>query len=159
MSLNITKNFTTNETIVELVKKASNGKIYFTIDVLFICLSSSVLIGVQITGNTSVLLIIKRTQSLQTAPNYLLANLAAADVTSLLFCSFSIIPIIKVPPEGAVGNVLCMFFVGFNIPLTAKVVSVLTLVFLAIEHSNAVVRPLRMLQLTRLLVHGWRSLP
>ena len=159
MPLNITGNSTTNETIVELVKKASNGKLYFTIDRQFICLSSSVLIGVGITGNTSLLLIIKRTQSLQTAQNYLLANLAAADVTSLLFCSFSIIPMIKVLPEGTVGNVLCMFFVGFNIPLTAKVVSVLTLAILAIEHSNAVVRALRMLQLTRLLVHGWRPLP
>ena len=121
--------------------------------------TTSVLIGVGITGNTSVLLIIKRTQSLQTTQNYLLANLAAADVTSLLFCSFSIIPMIKVLPEEAVGNVLCMFFVGFNIPLTAKVVSVLMLAILATEHSNAVVRPLRMLQLTRLLVHGWRPLP
>ena len=152
MSLHITGNSTTNETKVELVKKASNGKLYFTIDKLFICLSASVVIEVGIAGNISVLLIIKRTQSLQTAQNYLLANLAAADVTSLLFCSFSIIPMIKVLPGGAVGNVLCMFFVGFNVPLTATVVSVLTLTILAIERYNAVVRPLRMLQLAKEMV-------
>ena len=149
MSLNISGNSTTNGTVVELVKRASNGKLYFTIDKLFICLSVSVVIGVGIAGNTSVLFIIKRTQSLQTAQNYLLANLAAADVTSLLFCSFSLIPMVKVLPDGAVGTVLCMFFVGFNVPLTATVVSVLTLTILAIERYNAVVRPLRMLQLTK----------
>ena len=131
MSLNISRNSTTNGTIVELVKRVSNGELHFTIDKSFICLSVSVVIGVGITGNTSVLFIIKRTQSLQTAQNYLLANLAAADVTSLLFCSFSLIPMIKVLPDGAVGIVLCMFFVGFNIPLTVTVVSVLTLTILA----------------------------
>ena len=125
MSLNISGNSTTNETIVELVKKASSGKLYSTIDKLFICLSVSVAIGIGIAGNVSVLLIIKRTQSLQTAQNYLLANLAAADgVTSLLFCSFSLIPMITVLPVGAAGTVLCIFFVGFNVPLTATVVSV-----------------------------------
>ena len=45
MPLNITGNSRTNETILELVKKASNGKLYFTIDRLFICLSSSVLVS------------------------------------------------------------------------------------------------------------------
>ena len=148
MSLNISGNSTTNETIVELVKKASNGKLYFTIDKLFICLSVSVVIGIGIVGNVSVLLIIKRTPSLQTAQNYLLANLAAADVTSLLFCSFSLIPMIRVLPDGAVGTVLCIFFVGFNVPLTATVVSVFTLTILAIERYNAIARPLRMLQVT-----------
>ena len=147
--LNISGNSTTNETIVELVKNASDGKLYFTIDKLFICLLASVVIGVGIAGNISVLLIIKRTQSLQTAQNYLLANLAAADVTSLLFCSFSLIPMTNVLPDGTVGTVLCMFFVSFNVPLTATVVSVFTLTILAIERYNAVVRPLRMLQLTR----------
>ena len=152
MSLNISANSTTNETIVELVKKASNGKLYFTIDKLFICLSVSVVIGIGIVGNVSVLLIIKRTPSLQTAQNYLLANLAAADVTSLLFCSFSLIPMIRVLPDGAVGTVLCIFFVGFNVPLTATVVSVFTLTILAIERYNAIARPLRMLQVTREMV-------
>lgn len=149
MSLNISRNSTTNETITELVKESSKGKLYFTIDKLFICLSVLVVIGIGIAGNISVLLIIKRTQSLQTAQNYLLANLAAADVTSLLFCGFSLIPMVKVLPDGVVGTVLCMFFVGFNVPLTATVVSVFTLTILAIERYNAVARPLRMLQLTR----------
>ena len=135
--------------MVELVKKASNGKLCFTIDKLLICLSASAIIGVGIAGNISVLLIIKRAQSLQTTQNYLLASLAAAEVTSLLFCSFSLIPIIKVLPDGAIGTVVCMFIVGFNVPLTATVAPVLTLTILAIERYNAVVRPLRMLQLTR----------
>ena len=145
MSLNISGDSTSNETIAE----SPNRKLYFTIDNLFLCLSASVVIVVGIVGNISVLLIIKRTHSLQTAQNYLLANLAAADVTSLLFCSFTLVPLFKVLPDGAVGTVLCMFFVGFNVPVTATVVSVFTLTILAIERYNAVVRPLQKVQLTK----------
>lgn len=145
MSLNISGDSTSNETIVE----SPSRKLYFTIDKLFLCLSASVVIVVGIVGNISVLLIIKRTHSLQTAQNYLLANLAAADVTSLLFCSFTLVPLFKVLPDGVVGTVLCMLFVGFNVPVTATVVSVFTLTILAIERYNAVVRPLQKVQLTR----------
>ena len=46
--LNISGNSATNETIVELVKNASNGKLYFTIDKLLICLLASELESLEI---------------------------------------------------------------------------------------------------------------
>ncbi len=79
----------------------------------------------------------------------MLANLAAADITSLLFCCFSLIPLTTLLPDGIVGTVLCTFFVSYNVPLTTTVASVFTLTILAIERYNAVARPLKMLQLTR----------
>ena len=151
MSFNISRNSTTNETILELVKKASKGRQPFTIDSLFICLlvMGVIVVATGIAGNISVLLIVKRTQTLHTAQNYLLANLAAADITSLVFCCFSLIPLMTVLPDGVVGNVLCIFFVSFSVPLTSTVASVFTLTILAIERYNAVVRPMKMFQLTR----------
>ena len=80
---------------------------------------------------------------------FLLANLAAADITNLTFCALSVIPMVTVLPDGVVGTILCKFFVGFNVPITAIVASVFTLTLLAVERYNAVVRPLQMLQLTR----------
>ena len=99
-------------------------------------------------GNASVLIIIKRNRTFQTPQNFLLANLSAADITNLTFCAFSVIPMVTVLPDGVVGTVLCKFFAGFNVPITAIVASIFTLTVLAVERYNAVVR-LQMLQLTR----------
>ena len=82
------------------------------------------------------------------AQNYLLANLAAADITNLMFCALAVIPAITVQPDEVVGNILCKFFVRFNVPLTATVTSVFTLTVLAVERYNADVKPLQMLKLT-----------
>ncbi len=127
-----------NDTILESVKRASNGKQSFMNDSLFMCLLALGVIlvaGTGIAGNISVLLIIKRTQTLQNAQNYLLANLAAADITSLMFCCFSLIPLMTLLPDGVVGTVLCTFFVSYNVSLTATVASVFTLTILAIERG------------------------
>ncbi len=91
MPFNISMNSTTNETILDLAKRALKEKQYRTNNSLFFCLFivlGVLLVGTGIAENISVLLIIKRTQTLQTAQNYLLANLASADITSLLFCCF-----------------------------------------------------------------------
>ena len=56
---------------------------------------------------------------------------------------------ITVLPDGLVGSLLCKFFVGFNVPLTATVTSVFTLTVLAVERYNGVEKPLQMLKLTK----------
>ena len=84
-------------------------------------------------GNASVLIIIKRDRAFQTPQNYLLANLAAADITNLTFCAFSVMPMVTVLPDGLVGTILCKFFVGFNVPVTVIVASVFMLTVLAVE--------------------------
>ena len=88
---------------------------------------------------------LKRNRTFHTPQNFLLANLAVADIINLTFCAFSVIPMVTVLPDGVVGTVLCKFFVGFNVPITAIVASVFTLTVLAVERYNAVVRPLQVL--------------
>ena len=106
-----------------------------------------------IIGNASVLILfwfsVKRNRAFQTSQNYLLANLAAADITNLTFCAFSVMPMVTVLPDGLVRTILCKFFVGFNVPVTAIVASVFELTLLAVESYNAVVKRLQMFQLTR----------
>ena len=142
MSLNISYNSRTNDTTKELAKrwKMPDLSFYF----LGLTLVTSVIIG-----NASVLITIKRKGAFQTPQNYLLANLAAADITNLTFCAFSVMPMVTVLPDGLVGTILCKFFVGFNVPVTAIVASVFKLTLLAVERYNAVVKPLQMFQLTR----------
>ena len=142
MSLNISYNSGPNDTTKELAKrwKMPDLSFYF----LGLTLVTSVIIG-----NASVLITIKRNRAFQTPQNYLLANLAAADITNLTFCAFSVMPMVTVLPDGLVGTILCKFFVGFNVPVTAIVVSVFKLTLLAVERYNAVVKPLQMFQLTR----------
>ena len=148
MSLKLSNNSTTNETLEQLGKGAKKGHQTFTIDLPFICLFclGVIVLTSGIAGNASVLIIIKRNRTFQTAQNYLLANLAAADITSLLFCAFTIIPMLTVLPGGVPATILCKFFVGFNVPLTTTVTSVFTLTVLAVERYNAVVKPLQTLQ-------------
>ena len=151
MFLNISYNLTTSEIIKELAKRAKSGKSSFAVDFSSICLFclGVVILASGIAGNASVMIIIKKNRAFWTAQNYLLANLAVADITSLLFCSFSVVPMVTVLPDGVVGNILCKCFVSFNVPLTATVTSVFTLTVLAVERYNSVVKPLKMTQLTR----------
>ena len=126
MSLNISKNSARNDTTEELAKRWKMRDLSFYFLGLTVAASG-------IIGNASVLIIIKRNRAFQTPQNYLLANLAAADITNLTFCAFSVIPMVTVLPYGLVGTILCKFFVGFNVPVTAIVASLFTLTVLAVE--------------------------
>ena len=134
-----------------MINRPTRGDQSLTLDSQFLCwlVLGAVVLGAGIAGNVSVLLIIKKTQALHTAQNYLLANLAAADITSLLFWCFPLILFMTLLPDGVVGTLLCVFFVSYNVPLTSIVASVFTLAILSVERYNAVVRPMQMLQLTR----------
>lgn len=150
MYLNLSNNSIANYSD-EVAKTLKHGKLVLSIDVLVVCLFylGAIVPTLGIVGNSAVLIIIKRNRAFQTAQNYLLGSLAAADITNLLFCAFSVIPLVTVLPDGVIGTVLCRFFVGFNVPLTATVVSVFTLTVLAVERYHAIVKPMQMLQLTR----------
>ena len=108
MSLNISYNSTTNDTTEELAKRWKMRDLSFK---WFYFLGLTVVTS-GIIGNVSVLIIIKRNRAFQTPHNYLLANLAAADITNLTFCAFSVIPKVTVLPDGLVGTILCKFFVN-----------------------------------------------
>ena len=143
MSLNISNNFARNDTTEELAKRWKMRDLSF----YFLGIDRS-----RFRNHWKCFCFdnnqLKRNRTFHTPQIFLLANLAAADITNLTFCAFSVIPMVTVLPDGVVGTILCKFFVGFNVPITAIVASVFTLTVLAVERYNAVVR-LQMLQLTR----------
>ena len=90
MSLNISNHSATNDTIVELAINGKKETHSFASDmssIFLVCLLAIVLAS-GIVGNASVLVIMKKNRTFQSAQNYLLANLAAADISSLTFCGF-----------------------------------------------------------------------
>ena len=114
-----------------------------TIDIGFaIVYALFVLVGVL--GNSLVITVVRKNRSMRTTTNFLLVNLAAADIVTLLSCprtyAFVFYPI---HPTGIAGDVLCKFFSGNAVVSTAIVCSILTLTVLAIERYHALLKPMR----------------
>ena len=80
---------------------------------------------------------------MKTTTNYLLVNVAAADITTLLFTAMHLIPIKGPFPNGALGSFLCKFIRTNNITMVTLLVSTLTLTVLAADRYQAMVKPLK----------------
>ena len=112
-------------------------------DIVFATLYSlMVFFGVM--GNGIVITIVRKTPSMHTTTNYLLMNLAVADLLTLLLCPgvydfalnhFSI--------SSAMGNIVCKLFAGNAIVCTTFDASVLTLCVIAMERYVAIVKPFK----------------
>ena len=103
----------------------------------------SVLIATNLFGNTLVIMVVFKYRAMQSPMNYLLANLALAD---LLFGIF-IIPLRLLSqefshPEGWVGELLCKVITHGNVAWFCSAASVMTLVFIAWERYHAILHPL-----------------
>lgn len=97
-----------------------------------------------LSGNTLVLLIFKRTKSMRTTTNILIANLAFADFLTMLFGIPSmVLSSLKNHPGNTFGVLLCKFLTVGNIPSVCLAVSILTLTLMAYERYNAIVQPMR----------------
>ena len=99
-----------------------------------------VIIGVP--ANCIIITIVRKTPSMYTTTNYLLMNLAVADLTTLLLCpgmyDFSLN---KMNVHKTLGDFVCKVFVGNAIvPITMNV-GALTVCTLAIERYLALVKP------------------
>ncbi|KAL9956298.1 hypothetical protein ACROYT_G037760 [Oculina patagonica] len=81
---------------------------------------------------------------MQTTLNYLLVNLAVAD---MMFASSISIQYIIMPsiahPQGQTGLYLCKFFTDGTIAWVGGAVSILCLVYIAVERYFAIIHPLR----------------
>ncbi|KAL9957230.1 hypothetical protein ACROYT_G038841 [Oculina patagonica] len=103
----------------------------------------SILAVVDIVGNSLVCAIIKRNRDMRTPINYLLMNLALADIIYAVF----IIPRVyyQLPfahhPDGVIGTILCKLVTGGFISFAGSGFSVVTLVLITIERYNAVINP------------------
>ena len=95
-------------------------------------------------GNSLVILLIVRKRSSMTTPvNYLLLNLAAAD---LIFGVFMVPPFVLTNtfdhPQGVAGDILCKVLTTGNVGWVGAFSSVFSLVVVAFERYYAVMKPL-----------------
>ena len=104
----------------------------------------SILVLVSLVGNTLVILTVLINKPMQTTLNYLLVNLAAADMTFALFIGiqYVITPFVA-HHEGQVGQYLCIFATKGIIAWIGGAVSILCLVYIAVERYFGIVHPLR----------------
>lgn len=75
--------------------------------------------------------------------NYLLVNLAVADILFAAFIAPSVVLRLKLNhPDGVTGTMFCKFLTGGNVAWVGGIASVLTLLAIAIERFYAVMYPL-----------------
>ena len=103
---------------------------------------SSILILADVVGNSLVILIIIRNRSMKTPLNYLVLNLAAAD----LIAGVSLVPSLLLDvtttyPPGLTGEVLCRLFRSAYFGWVALCSSVFSLIFIAFDRYYAVMKP------------------
>ncbi|XP_078347138.1 QRFP-like peptide receptor [Oculina patagonica] len=102
----------------------------------------SLMITINFLGNALVIFVVLRNRRMQTPMNYLLTNLALAD---LLFALFFIPRRLLITefrhPTGWVGDFLCKTFTHANLSWMASVAAVITLLFIAWERYHAIIHP------------------
>ncbi|XP_031575007.1 QRFP-like peptide receptor [Actinia tenebrosa] len=104
----------------------------------------SILISIGVIGNFLVCLIIAYYRDMRSTMNYLLLNLAFADMLTVLFVSPQYIFIHSFThPQGTTGDYLCKFITGGNLSWIGGVASVFALVSIAFERYYAVTAPYR----------------
>lgn len=107
---------------------------------LTVCFSILLLAG--LVGNVLVCLVVLLNRSMQTPINYLLVNLAVADIITVTFTSPQYVFIHAFShPTGMTGDFLCKFITGGNISWIGGVASVFSLVAISFERFQAVTNP------------------
>ena len=102
------------------------------------------IIIVGIIGNSLVITVVKMFVNMRTTTNYLLVNVACADVATLLFTGMLNLIMKKTRPvtSKALLSVLCKFIYTNTVAIITLLVTALTLTVLAIERYHALVKPL-----------------
>ena len=111
-----------------------------------------VLVGIP--GNILFIMVVKRTRSMHTTTNFLLANIAVADVITLIFCIPGVILQFIDHPKGVLGSGLCKFVTMHHVAGVTLLVSGIKFTVIAIDRHNALLRPMEeKLRLRRKHVH------
>ena len=101
-----------------------------------------IIIVVGLIGNSFIVAVIIIFRRMRTTTNYLLVNVAVADITTLLSTAMHFIPIKGPFSDSALGSFLCKFVYTNNISMVMLLVTTLTLTLLAVERYHAMVKPL-----------------
>ena len=112
-------------------------------DIVFATLYSLIVLP-GVIGNGIVITIVRKTPSMHTTTNYLLLNLAVADLLTLLLCpGLYDYALTKAHLERLTGDLICKLFAGNAVvPITINV-AVLTVCTIAVERYLALVKPFR----------------
>ena len=112
-------------------------------DIVFATLYSfMVFFGV--VGNGIVITIVRKTPSMHTTTNYLLMNLAVADLLTLLLCpGVYDFALTHFRINSSMGDIVCKLFAGSAIVCITFDASVLTLCLIAVERYVAIVKPFK----------------
>ena len=95
-------------------------------------------------GNGLVITIVYKTRSMITTTNIILVNVAVADLISLVWCPIPlVINLLGHHAFGEAANYICKFFTGYAVTCVTVAVTYQSLVVLAIERYNAIVKPFR----------------
>ena len=95
-----------------------------------------------ICGNSLFITVVRRKRSMQTVINYMLINVAVADIISLAFCVPGITIRFFRHPRGILGTFICKFVTMHLIAGITLLVSGLTLTTISVERHNALLRPM-----------------
>ena len=101
-------------------------------------------------GNCIVVTAVRKKRVMRTTTNYLLANLAVADLNTLLWCLPGAAMKFVHNPGGAVGRQLCRFVSMHHVAGVSLFASGLLLTLLSVERYNALLHPMNVnLRLTK----------
>ena len=102
------------------------------------------IIIVGIFGNSLVITVVKMFQSMRTTTNFLLVNVAFADITTLLFTAMLNLIMRKnrSVSSKALESFLCKFIYSNTVAIITLLVTALTLTVMAIERYHALVKPM-----------------
>ena len=102
----------------------------------------SIIVFIGLVGNSLVIAIVCKTRSMFTPTNILLANVAAADIISLLWCPIPlVIGLSGTNIYGETADYICRFFTGYSVTCVTVPVTYLSLMVLAVERFHALVKP------------------
>lgn len=93
-------------------------------------------------GNGVVIAVVRKTPSMRTTTNYLLLNLAVADLLTLLLCpAIYDFALNHSRMNSTLGDIVCKLFAGNAVVCITFDASVLTLCVIAVERYVAIVKP------------------
>ena len=101
---------------------------------LGLIIAFSFMVLMDLAGNSMVILVVLLNKSMRTPVNWLMVNLAIADMVVAVFVAiqFVIGPMYE-HPSGTAGSLLCKFITGGTLAWTAALVSVCNLVAISVE--------------------------
>ena len=102
----------------------------------------TILVLVGVIGNALSCVVILANRSMRTPMNYLILNLAVADIIVVAFVAprFILIHAFK-HPEGLLGSLICKVFTGSNFSWLGGSASVYSLVAISVERYFAIIHP------------------